>query len=111
MSAPPTNSALYQKLRGIERGDRGLCARCPARAAEDRSMCERCLEKSRVRRRKGTPPGRKLLPRGDRWAEMFREGMTPGQIARVEGVSTSLVCDALKARKLWQRRPRGTVKP
>ncbi len=114
MSAPPTTApspfsrALWQKLRTIARGDAGLCVRCPARAAEDRSMCERCLETARVRRRKGTPRGRKLQPRGDRWAEMFRDGQTPGQIARAEGVDASLVRCALKVRGLW---PVATVKP
>ena len=108
MSARAFNSALYQKLRGIERGDRGLCARCPARAAEDRNYCDACLEKDRVRHRTGAPRGPKPGARGNRWAEMFRDGQTPGQIARAEGVDASLVRCALKVRGLW---PVATVKP
>jgi hypothetical protein len=39
---------------------------------------------------------------------MFRDGQTPGQIARAEGVDASLVRCALKVRGLW---PVATVKP
>jgi hypothetical protein len=115
MSAPPTTGrpafdrALYQKIRAVRRGEKGLCARCPGKAAEDRTLCGACLEKARGQYKpNGAPRGRKLQPRGDRWAKMFSGGMTPGQIARAEGVDASLVRCALKVRGLW---PVATVKP
>ncbi len=108
MSARMFNSALYQKLRVIDRCDRGLCARCPNRAAEDRNLCRACLEKDSARHRTGAPRGTKRRAHCDRWAEMFRGGMTPSQIARAEGVVAQQVRSALKVRKLW---PVVTVKP
>lgn len=97
------------RLKGKARAERheaaGLCARCALPRTRGR-FCDHHAERDLVLKPRNGRPHKLPGPRGDAFAEAFKKGQRPGQIARAHGVKVSLVCDALIVRKLWTPRRR-----